>query len=338
MKVLTTRSHEGHAMLAEKLRARGFEPISLDILSFKPAPDGSGLDERLRGLTDYGWLVLTSATGVETLLGRLRQLGLPGAWAGPPKVAAVGEETARALRSAGARVDFVPSSFLTEALGRELPGRGRVLLLRGRAADGSLGRMLARRGFEVDEVHIYETEYLPIDDRGKVDAAEAVVFGSPTAVEGLCSQLTAEEMARLARKTAACVGPVTAAAARSAEAATLALLTPRKLISTCGNLVITAAGSASRCALTTSRRVGGRRRSFAPRRRKRINPVPVEIPIAIAIWTSMKAKSGRVSSGWKSMGPAIRMPAMIRSVPLRLIERVGMFITTLSEYGSLFSI
>ena len=48
MKVLTTRSHEGNAMLAEKLRARGFEPISLDILSFKPAPDGSGLDERLR--------------------------------------------------------------------------------------------------------------------------------------------------------------------------------------------------------------------------------------------------------------------------------------------------
>lgn len=215
MKVLITRSSEGNQRLASLLRESGHEPLRLDLLRFKKPRDWKLIDTRLNRLLNYSWVLLTSATGAGIFSERLTSLRLPKYWEPPPRVGAVGEATAKALRDNGLRVDFVPTSYLTSVLGRELPGGGRVLLLRAKGADGALSEELDKRGFAVDEVPIYETETKPLRMMELVEQTDAVIFGSPSAVKALCSQVPPEALGRLVRKPAACVGPVTGRAAKA---------------------------------------------------------------------------------------------------------------------------
>ncbi len=215
MKVLTTRSHEGNEELAALLRKSGHEPITLDLLSFRRPEDWKPIDARLSRLRDYSWVLLTSATGAQIFSERLAVLRLPKNWEPPPRVGAVGEATAMELRDNGFRVDFVPRAYLTSVLGRELPGSGTVLLLRAKGVDPALSEELRKRGFGVDEVPIYETEGNALTNTELVEEADVVIFGSPSAVEALCSQLSPGVLGRLVRKPSACVGPVTGRAAKA---------------------------------------------------------------------------------------------------------------------------
>ncbi|TLY15282.1 MAG: uroporphyrinogen-III synthase [Thaumarchaeota archaeon] len=183
-RVVITRSHEGNAELARKLRAVGMEPVPLDLLSLLPFEDWSEVDRRLSKLRSYDWVLFTSPVGVRYFAERMRHLGFGPGWEAPPRVGAVGERTADALRSNGVRVDFVPEHFLSISLGVELPGPGgRVLLLRG--------------------------------DIGEKAILSKLIFGSPSAVEALCGSLPEGSLTEVTGKIAACIGPVTAGAARS---------------------------------------------------------------------------------------------------------------------------
>jgi uroporphyrinogen III methyltransferase / synthase len=214
MKVLITRTHEGNLQLAAKLRAIGIEPIIVDVLALSPPEDWSQVDRRLRELEDYDWLLFTSAPGARFFVERTRTLGIDSKDC-QTKVAAVGTKTAAALATAGWKVDFMPTRFLTRALAEELPGGGKALLLRTEIADPSLVELMRRRGFEVEEVAIYRTLTLELKAIEPVGEVDMVIFGSPSAVEGICSQLPESIMSELVEKEAACVGPVTAEAARA---------------------------------------------------------------------------------------------------------------------------
>lgn len=215
MKVLLTRSHEGNAGLVPKLEALGIESVSLDLLQFLPPEDWSPVDRSLSRLQAYDWLLFTSPTGVRFFARRMGLLGRPFTWDGPPKVGAVGERTAGALRGQGMRVDFTPGRFLTIELARELPGpAGRVLMLRADIADKKTSDLLRDRGFTVEDLTIYITKRKPIEDPAPLLAVDMVVLGSPSAVESLCAQLSPEDLLKIVSKPAACIGPVTAEAAR----------------------------------------------------------------------------------------------------------------------------
>jgi uroporphyrinogen-III synthase len=214
-KVVITRSREGNADLAPKLEAMGLEVVPMDLLSFLPPESWAEVDQRLAHLSSFDWLAFTSTNGVRFFLQRMKELGLPlSGWA-TPKVAAVGEGTAESLTEAGTRVDFTPERYLTSALADKLPGPpGRVLLLRADRAEKSMVSTLQKRGFSVDDTMIYRTRLLELNDFGRLEGADMVVFGSPSAVEALCTRLSSSQLAQVTSRTAACIGPVTAAAAR----------------------------------------------------------------------------------------------------------------------------
>jgi uroporphyrinogen-III synthase len=213
-KVLITRSHKGNLELAPKLRAMGLEPLGVDVLELSPPEVWSKVDEALRRLDRYDWLLLTSATGATHFADRMRALNIDRGTV-RIRIAVVGAKTADALVERGWKVDFVPSRYLTDSLAKELPVGRNALLMRSDIADPSLAQKLRARGFQVEEVTIYRTVRLNVKDLDMIADADMVIFGSPSAVDGLCSQLPEATLANLIKKEAACIGPVTARATRA---------------------------------------------------------------------------------------------------------------------------
>ncbi len=213
--VVITRSQEGNEELGRRLRRAGMNPIPVDTISLAPPAKWNRVDSSLRRLGAFEWVVFTSASGVEFFARRMKALSLRLPKDGRPRIAAVGKETAAALKALGMKADFVPSRFTTEALGEELPGKpgAKALLLRSADANPVLSERLAERGFRVQETAIYRTR--PVNGpRPRIWKADMIVFASPSAVRSFCAMLDGEEATRLKSLKTVCIGPVTETAAR----------------------------------------------------------------------------------------------------------------------------
>ncbi len=216
-RIMVTRSKAGNRELTRSLRKVGFEAVSVDTLSFLPPSDWSGVDDALRRLHEYDWLVFTSKVGARFFVRRMGKLLLETQWRGKPAVAAVGAGTRESLTSAGIKVDFTPSKFLTRKLASELPtDRGRnVLLLRADIADASMRITLQRRGFSVEDRPIYRTRFVPGRAEANLRSVDAILFASPSAIDGLCNRITRRTLDSLMSTSVLCIGPVTARAAKA---------------------------------------------------------------------------------------------------------------------------
>ena len=219
MKVVVTRSKEGNADLTRKLTALGFRVVAVETMSFLPPEDWLEIDASLSNLPHFDWLVLTSAIGADHFIQRMRDLSLELPWKGKPAVAAVGAKTSEALGREGIRVDFVPSEYLTRVLADELPRNvgKKVLLLRADIADPAVVASLTYNGFHVYEHAIYRTTpegtRVATEELADVDA---IIFASPSAVRGFVATQSPTALSSMKTKgvLAACIGPVTAKAAK----------------------------------------------------------------------------------------------------------------------------
>jgi uroporphyrinogen III methyltransferase/synthase len=217
-RVLVTRSRDQAGTLADALAQRGAQPILLPTIEIRPADDLAPLDRALEELEALDWIAFTSANGVAVLFDRLsgRHSRLPSG----VRVAAVGSGTAHALAANGVRVDFVPSEFTGEQLGRELEdvaGR-RVLVPRAARGREELAVQLRARGARVRDVPVYQTLPAAPDPDGLRElwrGIDAATFTSASTVENFFA-LLGERAARLLDDALiACIGPVTADVARS---------------------------------------------------------------------------------------------------------------------------
>jgi uroporphyrinogen-III synthase len=139
MKVVLTATEGLTRPLAADLEAEGFEVeacplVTIELLSGPP----------LRA-DDYDWVLLTSRNAVDALFARLE--------GGLPRVAAVGQGSAEALRRRGVEPDLVARVSTQEGLAAELPRpAGRVLFP---AAEGARGVLAQELGAE--HVPVYRT-------------------------------------------------------------------------------------------------------------------------------------------------------------------------------------
>jgi len=218
VRVVITRSKEGNSSLARRLRSYGMTPIPFNTLSFSPPRDWTPVDRWIENLRRLDWVIFTSAVGVNYFAQRIRRMRLSiKGNRGRPRVAAVGSKTEAALRRRKIGVDFVPTKYLTAVLGEELPevfGR-KVLLLRANIATPELGEILKKRGFEVNEAAVYETNYEgSAVHSNELLKADLVTFTSPSAVRGFCRSVPEETLAIMKREVpVVCIGPVTGRAA-----------------------------------------------------------------------------------------------------------------------------
>jgi len=218
-RVLVTRAREDAGRLTALVAAQGGEAVEFPAIAVEPVSDYQALDQAVRQLGSYQWVVFTSANGVRFFWERLWALGRDARALAGVKVAAIGPRTAEALGRLGLRVDLVPQEFRAEAvlaalLKRTAPGE-RVLCPRAQGAREVLVRGLAESGRHVDEVATYRTvagkgdpgELRERLGRGEIDA---VTFTSSSTVHSLVRTLGEEAQRLLAGTVLAAIGPVTA--------------------------------------------------------------------------------------------------------------------------------
>ena len=85
--------------MIEQLINLGAVPYTLPTIEIREVSDWAPVDRAIASLSQYHWLVFTSANGVHALLRRLRQLGRDLRAVGHVRLAAIGPATAAALRN-----------------------------------------------------------------------------------------------------------------------------------------------------------------------------------------------------------------------------------------------
>lgn len=220
MRILVTRPRGKTASLAALLRQEGAEPVEFPTIEITPPSDWAPLDSALRRLDSFDWVIFTSAQGVDVFFERRRILGIEPGLSTNLRWGAIGPATARALVKRALKADFTPSRYVAEAIVEEIGDvRGkRILLPRAEGARPVLPFGLRVAGAEVEEVVAYRT--VPSGDIGslaqvlKNGGIAIMTFTSPSGVRSLIGGMESELLSHLARIPVACLGPITAQAAR----------------------------------------------------------------------------------------------------------------------------
>ena len=196
------------ARLSDKLSSQGAAVRTAVRLSARTI-EGKRIDSLLKNIGEYSWLAFTSVNGVEIFFEKAAEAELDLRSLYGVKLAAVGKETAKALRAHGLIPELTAggsSASLGKLLAQEVTAEERVMLLRASNGTTEITEQLSSAGIGFDDVAIYDTAVRFV---GSADGCEYIVFSSPSGVE--CYFNNAE----LSRNTAAvCIGDVTAEAFR----------------------------------------------------------------------------------------------------------------------------
>ena len=207
--------------MAERLRALGAEVIEAPATRIE-ALDAAPLRAAVERLASYDWIAFTSQVAVDLFWGALRERGLDARALSGRKLCAVGPATAESLARRGLVPDVVPQRFVAEGLLEALGSRGDVharefLYIAAADARDVLPAGLAKLGAVVDTVRAYRSIPDVAGARGAADALAAgrvdyVAYASAGAVKAFI-----DAVGDVAKKAAAaCIGPITAEAAREA--------------------------------------------------------------------------------------------------------------------------
>jgi uroporphyrinogen-III synthase len=217
-RVLVTRAVHQAGKLSEGLRALGAIPVEVPVLEIAPPDSFDFLDEALRQLDRYDWVIFTSANTVRALSKRSAEIAAAAQPKANVKVAAVGEATATAALEAGWSVTLVPESYVAESLiahaGGEIGPGSRVLLARAAVARDVIPDALRAAGATVDVVDAYRN-VVPAGTPERLRSAlaegvDAATFTSSSSAEHLADAAEAAGVAfPFAGVLAVSIGPIT---------------------------------------------------------------------------------------------------------------------------------
>jgi uroporphyrinogen III methyltransferase / synthase len=225
-RIVVTRARKQASALSEQIERLGGEAYEFPVIEIVTPKDLQPLQDALRSIGSFQWVVFTSANGVDACFRQMQEMRLDiRSWANV-KVAAIGDKTADVLAKRGLIADLVPASFVAEALVESLlpmlKKGDRVLLPRADIARKHLPEALRSHGCDVVEVDAYETKRVADGASELVEmlqkrAVHYVTFTSSSTVrnflETIREQAGEEADALLKSVKTACIGPITAATA-----------------------------------------------------------------------------------------------------------------------------
>ena len=216
--MLVTRARHQAGRLAEELRARGAEVLEVPAIEIAPPESYEPLDRALRHLSQYQWLIVTSANAVGALRTRMEALRLTAKDYPHLRVAAVGSATAQALLGLGLPPAVTPPEYvaesLVEAIGAGMRGQ-HVLLARAAVARDVIPDRLRAKGTRVDVVDAYRT-VVPSESitairtlLGSGCPPDAATFTSSSTVTNFLALLDAAGVLPPRSLLAVSIGPIT---------------------------------------------------------------------------------------------------------------------------------
>lgn len=166
--ILVTRAAEQSSKFTSLLKQQGAKVLEMPALMITPPSDWSGLDRAIANLSEFQWLILTSANGVNYFFERLTQLGYDSRALGKVKIAVVGRKTAGILQTWKLNPDFIPPNYVADSMVENFPEAlaGQNILFPRVETGGReiLVQELSSQGAKVVEVAAYQSQCPPAID------------------------------------------------------------------------------------------------------------------------------------------------------------------------------
>ncbi len=171
-RILVGRARHQAGSLSASLRALGAVVIDIPFIEIRKPQSYRPLDDALKNIRNYDWLILTSANGVEAMWERLRKLRITRRSLKHLQIAAIGPATKKAIVKHGLKVKMVPEEYVAESVVKGLRDKvngKRVVLIRAKVARDVIPEELRAAGAHVDVVEAYET-VVPEESRVRLHA------------------------------------------------------------------------------------------------------------------------------------------------------------------------
>ena len=193
-RILITRPEEQACELSNLLTIKGAEVIELPLIKITRPYTWKFVDEAIKNLESYDWIVFTSANGVRYFFQRFFRIAGDIRNFGKIKICAIGSATEKIIRDFHLNVDVKPKKFTSQSLIEEFSKKKRLknkrfLLPRANIAGEFLSDELKKLGALVDDLVVYRTilekeyksEYIKMLKDNRIDL---VTFTSSSTVMG----------------------------------------------------------------------------------------------------------------------------------------------------------
>ncbi|HYU47217.1 MAG TPA: uroporphyrinogen-III synthase [Terriglobales bacterium] len=226
-RILVGRARHQAGSLSAGLRGLGASVIEIPFIEIRKPSTFQPLDNALKNLKAYDWLILTSVNGVEAMWNRLRKLRIVHKNLKHFQIAAIGPATKKAIVKHGLKVKMVPEEYVAESVVKGLRDKvngKRVLLVRAKVARDVIPDELRAAGAFVDVVEAYET-VAPEKSRAGLRSLmknakrrpHVVTFTSSSTARNFAELLGNTRARSLKKVRFASIGPVTSATLRELE-------------------------------------------------------------------------------------------------------------------------
>src|SRR6202171_247765 len=171
-RILVGRARHQAGTFPASLRSLGASVIEIPFIEIPMPQSFQPLDDALKNIRNYDWLILTSANGVEAMWERIRKLRITRRTLKHLQIAAIGPATKKAIVKHGLKVKMVPEEYIAESVVRGLRDKvngKRVVLIRAKVARDVIPEELRAAGAQVDVVEAYET-LVPEKSRARMRA------------------------------------------------------------------------------------------------------------------------------------------------------------------------
>jgi uroporphyrinogen III methyltransferase/synthase len=218
VRVLVTRPIEQADALMQRLEALGADVLLQPAIAVAEPTDWKVVDAALARISEFDWLVFSSANGVRAVLQRLWQAGRDARALGNVRLAAIGPGTALELERYRLRADLTPGEFRAEELAEALAEHAavkRFLLARASRGREVLAERLRAAGGHVEQVVVYRSLDVTAADPDVVAQLEGGRVDWVTVTSSAIARSLVHLLGpRLRRARLASLSPVTSATLR----------------------------------------------------------------------------------------------------------------------------
>ncbi|MFO7986897.1 MAG: uroporphyrinogen-III C-methyltransferase [Desulfatiglandaceae bacterium] len=225
-RIVVTRARAQASDFVQALSLLGAQCIEFPTIKVIPPENWDLVDQAIRDLKTYDWLLFTSINGVNFFLERLGVMGKDIRDLKGIKIGAIGPKTASAWKDLGINVDLMPDEYraeaVVEAFRKAGVHRARILIPRAAKAREILPEALRDMGAEVHVVPVYRTTrpdhgtslVKTLLEKGEVDMVTFTSSSTVTNFVGMFEAVEQDLHQWMADTAVACIGPITAKTAQ----------------------------------------------------------------------------------------------------------------------------